>query len=253
MDTSQDRGRTALVTGGGSGIGKAVAIALAAHGFRVAIVGRNKARLEEVAAMIGRGDVLVHDADLREPESVTRLFDAIAATFGRLDVLFNNAGVNAPATPFEDFAFDDWTRVVDTNLTAAFLCAQAAFRMMKNQTPQGGRIINNGSISATTPRPHAVAYTSSKHGVLGLTKTISLEGRKYNIACGQIDIGNTATSLTERMTGGTLQADFTMRPEPRFDVRHVADAVAFMANLPLDSNVQQLTIMATTMPFVGRG
>jgi NAD(P)-dependent dehydrogenase (short-subunit alcohol dehydrogenase family) len=227
-------------------------VALAEQGFRVALSGLTKAKLEKVASLIGP-DALIHPADLRDPNSVAKLFDAIAQSFGRLDLLFNNAGVNTPPTPFEAVTLQDWNLVIDTNLTATFLCAQAAFNLMKAQNPRGGRIINNGSISSSSPRPHAVAYTASKHAVLGLTKTISLEGRKYNVACGQIDIGNTATPMTDQMESGILQADFTIRPEPTFDVRHVAEAVVFMANLPLDANVQSLTIVATTMPYVGRG
>jgi NAD(P)-dependent dehydrogenase (short-subunit alcohol dehydrogenase family) len=244
--------RTVLVTGGGSGIGKAVALTLAEHGFRVAITGRRAALLEEVAGALGP-DSLAHPADVTDPDQVKRLFEAIAQTFGRLDVLFNNAGINTPSTPFEAMALRDWHSVIETNLTAAFLCAQAAFIMMKEQVPRGGRIINNGSISATSPRPQMVAYTASKHGVLGLTKAISLEGRQYGIACGQIDIGNVVTPLADRIAKGTLQADLTVRAEPMFDVRHVADAVVYMANLPLDVNVQSMTVLATTMPYVGRG
>ena len=192
-------------------------------------------------------------ADVSNPESVRALFAKIKETFGRLDLLFNNAGTGAPAIPMEDLSYEQWSKVVGVNLTGAFLCAQEAIRLMKAQTPSGGRIINNGSISAHAPRPNSAPYTTTKHAILGLTKCISLDGRKYGIACGQIDIGNAATEMTERMTAGVMQANGTMMPEPRMDVRHVADAVVYMASLPLEANVQFLTIMATNMPFVGRG
>ena len=244
--------RSALVTGGGSGIGRAAALALKGKGFRIALAGRRREALEETADLLGPG-TLICPADLTSETDVDRLFSAVSRDFGRLDLLFNNAGVNTPATPFEDLALADWQRVLDTNLTGAFLCARGAFRLMKSQRPQGGRIINNGSLSAAAPRPHAAHYNASKHGLLGLTKTISLEGRQYSIACGQIDIGNAETALAERMSHGVLQADLSVRTEPTFDVRHVADAIAYMADLPLDVNVQSLTVMATTMPFIGRG
>jgi NAD(P)-dependent dehydrogenase (short-subunit alcohol dehydrogenase family) len=242
----------ALVTGAGSGIGRAVALALAGHSYRVVLTGRHRERLEEVAR---EGGALCHaiPSDVTDPHSVTRLFARIAMEFGRLDLLFNNAGAGAPPTPLEDLPVERWRTVIDTNLTGTFLCTQAAFRLMKEQTPRGGRIINNGSISAAAPRPHMIAYTASKHAVTGLTKSTSLEGRKYDIACGQIDIGNTATDMAAAMVTGTLQADLSVRVEPTFDVKHVAEAVLYMANLPLDANVLFMTITATKMPFVGRG
>jgi NAD(P)-dependent dehydrogenase (short-subunit alcohol dehydrogenase family) len=244
--------KIALVTGAGSGIGKAVALAFAHSGFEVVLTGRRLGRLEETAR---EGGAMCHiiGADVTDPKSVDALFARIDQQFGRLDVLFNNAGTAAPPTPLEDLAFDQWRTVVDTNLTGAFLCTQAAFRLMKRQSPRGGRIINNGSISASVPRPNMLAYTASKHAVSGLTKATSLEGRQYDIACGQIDIGNTATPLASAMDTGTLQADFSLKPEPTFDVRHVADAVMYMANLPLEANVLFMTVMATKMPYVGRG
>jgi len=244
--------RVALVTGAGSGIGRAVAIALAGAGYAVVLAGRRTAPLEETAAMAA-GSTLVLAVDVTDAAAVASMVDQTVAKFGRLDVLFNNAGTAAPPTPVAELAPDVWRRVIDTNLTGAFLCAQAAFRAMQAQSPQGGRIINNGSIASSTPRPNMAAYTASKHAVTGLTKSLSLEGRRYQIACGQIDIGNVQTNLGIPMSSGTLQADFSLKPEPTFDVRHVADAVLYMANLPLDANVLQMTVMATTMPFVGRG
>lgn len=244
--------KIALVTGGGSGIGRAVALALAAGGFQVVITGRRQERLDQVAAEAGsncRGIV----ADVVDPQSVAALFARIQHEFGRLDLLFNNAGTNAPPTPLEDLSLERWRAVIDTNLTGTFLCTQAAFRLMKSQSPRGGRIINNGSIAATAPRPHAAAYTASKHGVAGLTKSTSLEGRQYDIACGQIDIGNTATDLAAGFVNGTLQADMSLKTEPTFDVKHVADAVLYMASLPPEANVLFMTVMATKMPYVGRG
>lgn len=244
--------KIALVTGAGSGIGRAVSVALAGSGFTVVLAGRRLAQLEQVAREAGHGAV-GSVADVTDRNSVDALFARIAADFGRLDLLFNNAGVSAPPAPLEDLPFDQWRSVLDTNLTGAFLCTQAAFRLMKTQTPRGGRIINNGSVSAAAPRPRLVAYTASKHAVTGLTKATSLEGRAHDIACGQIDIGNTATELAAAMTHGTLQADLSIRSEPTFDVKHVADAVVYMAGLPLDANVLFMTVMATKMPFVGRG
>lgn len=244
--------KIALVTGGGSGIGRAVALALAAGGFQVVITGRRQERLDQVAAEVGsncRGIV----ADVVDPQSVAALFARIQHEFGRLDLLFNNAGTNAPPTPLEDLSLERWRAVIDTNLTGTFLCTQAAFRLMKSQSPRGGRIINNGSIAATAPRPHAAAYTASKHGVAGLTKSTSLEGRQYDIACGQVDIGNTATDLAAGFVNGTLQADMSLKTEPTFDVKHVADAVLYMASLPPEANVLFMTVMATKMPYVGRG
>lgn len=244
--------RVALVTGAGSGIGRAVAIALAGAGYAVTLAGRRVAPLEETAAL-AEGKTLVIPVDVTDAVAVASMVDQTVGKFGRLDVLFNNAGTAAPPTPTDELAPEVWRRVIDTNLTGAFLCAQAAFRAMKAQEPQGGRIINNGSIASVTPRPNMAAYTASKHAVTGLTKSLSLEGRRYDIACGQIDIGNVQTNLGIPMSSGTLQADFSLKPEPTFDVRHVADAVLYMANLPLNANVLQMTVMATTMPFVGRG
>jgi NAD(P)-dependent dehydrogenase (short-subunit alcohol dehydrogenase family) len=247
-------GPVAIITGAGSGTGRATALAMLAAGFSVTLAGRRRERLEETAALAGPGAwSLVVPTDVREPASVDALFARTQQTFGRLDVLFNNAGVGAPAVPLEDLAFEAWRAVVDVNLTGMFLCTQAAFKLMKAQDPRGGRIINNGSISAHTPRPNSAPYTASKHAVAGLTKSTALDGRKYNIACGQIDIGNAATDLTERMLAGVPQANGTMLPEPRMDVDHVAQAVLHMAQLPLEANVLFMTIMATKMPFVGRG
>ncbi|HLF38723.1 MAG TPA: SDR family oxidoreductase [Burkholderiales bacterium] len=251
--TSQDK--TALVTGAGTGVGRAVALALLKDGYRVALAGRRKEMLEQTASQAGPAakNTLIVPTDVGKPGEVHALFAKIRETFGRLDVLFNNAGGNAPGVPFEDLPFEKWQSVVDVNLTGMFLCAQAAFRMMKDQSPRGGRIINNGSISAHTPRPGSAPYTATKHGVTGLTKTISLDGRPYDIACGQVDIGNAISPMTERMAQGVRQANGTTAPEPRMDPVHVGNAVVFMANLPLDVNVLTLTIMATKMPFVGRG
>ncbi|MGK5556312.1 SDR family oxidoreductase [Actinomadura kijaniata] len=251
----ESTGGVAVVTGAGSGIGAAVAVALLEDGWRVALAGRRAAALEETAGKAGAGDrALVVPADVTSPESVEALFAAVRRRWGRLDLLFNNAGRFGAAAPVEEFSLDEWRSVVDTNLTGAFLCAREAFRLMREQEPRGGRIINNGSLSAHTPRPHAVAYTATKHAVTGLTKQLSLEGRRYGIACGQIDIGNAATEMTSGFGGGALQADGSVRAEPVMDVRHVADAVRYMAGLPLDANAQFLTVMATAMPsFVGRG
>jgi len=247
--------RTALVTGAGTGVGRAVALALLKDGYRVALAGRRKEMLEQTASQAGPAvtNALIVPTDVGKPDQVGALFAKIKDGFGRLDVLFNNAGGNAPGVPFEDLPFEKWQSVVDVNLTGMFLCAQAAFRMMKDQVPRGGRIINNGSISAHTPRPGSAPYTATKHGVTGLTKTISLDGRPYDIACGQVDIGNAISPMTERMAQGVKQANGTTAPEPRMDPVHVGNAVVFMANLPLDVNVFTLTIMATKMPFVGRG
>jgi len=244
--------KIALVTGAGSGIGRAVALALAKAGYTVVLAGRRLPQLDQVAREAGSRAVGM-TADVTDPASVDALFARIAKDFGRLDLLFNNAGVSVPPAPLEDLPFDQWRSVVDTNLTGAFLCTQAAFRLMKTQQPRGGRIINNGSVSATAPRPRLVAYTASKHAVSGLTKATSLEGRAYDIACGQIDIGNTATDMATAMTQGTLQADLSIKTEPVFDVKYVADAVIYMASLPLEANVLFMTVMATKMPFVGRG
>ena len=236
-----------MVTGAGSGIGRAIARALIGAGYEVALAGRRAEALSETAP-----DALAVPTDVTDPASVAALFDAVRSRWGRLDLLVNNAGVSAGGT-IDELSFEDWKRTVDTNLTGMFLCAQQAVRLMKAQDPQGGRIINNGSISAHAPRPASVAYTSTKHAVTGLTRSISLDGRAWNVACGQIDIGNAGTEMTERMAAGIPQADGRIAAEPTFDVRHVADAVLYMAGLPLDANVQFLTVMATTMPFIGRG
>ncbi|UQN71580.1 SDR family oxidoreductase [Burkholderia multivorans] len=245
----------AAVTGAGSGIGRAAAVALAGAGFTVALIGRTEASLRETQEAIraAGGDAHVFPADVTDEVSVDHAFAQIEQQFGRLDVLFNNAGRTAPPVSLDAYELDVWNAVVATNLTGVFLCARAAWRIMKAQTPQGGRIINNGSISAYSPRPETIAYTATKHAVTGITRSLALDGRAYNIACGQIDIGNAATALTERMTQGVPQADGSMAPEPRMDVAHVANAVVQMASLPLDANILNMTIMATTMPFVGRG
>lgn len=247
--------KTAIVTGAGSGIGRAVAVALLGAGYRVALAGRRAEALQESVAMAGAkpGAALPVTCDVGDPESVAALFAATKAKFGRLDVLFNNAGSGTPPMPLEDIPVESWQAVVNANLSGAFYCTQQAFRMMKEQTPRGGRIINNGSISAHTPRPFSAPYTSTKHAITGLTKSTSLDGRAYDIACSQIDIGNAETPMTARMPQGVPQADGTMAPEPVMDVRHVADAVLHMASLPLDANVLFMTVMATNMPFVGRG
>jgi NAD(P)-dependent dehydrogenase (short-subunit alcohol dehydrogenase family) len=245
----------AAVTGAGSGIGRSTAVALSNAGFTVALIGRREAPLLETreTIRIAGGAASVFCADVTSEASVEQAFSRIAHEFGRLDVLFNNAGRNAGAVPLDKYSLDFWNDVVATNLTGVFLCARAAWRLMKTQSPQGGRIINNGSISAHSPRPNTIAYTATKHAVTGMTKSLALDGRAFNIACSQIDIGNAATPLTERMTRGVLQADGTMAPEARMDVTHVANAIVHMASLPLEANVLNMTIMATTMPFVGRG
>jgi NAD(P)-dependent dehydrogenase (short-subunit alcohol dehydrogenase family) len=243
----------ALVTGGGSGVGRAAAVALAAAGFTVVATGRREEPVAETARLCG-GDARGLVCDVRQPEEVAALFGEVEERFGRLDVLFNNAGTGAPATPLEDLDVDVWRAVLETNVTGTFLCTREAFRLMKRQTPRGGRIVNNGSLSAYVPRPRSAAYTASKHAITGLTRATSLDGREHDIACGQIDIGNAATDMTETMrTTGARQADGTFRPEPTIDVEHVARAVVYMATLPLDANVQFMTVMATSMPFVGRG
>jgi NAD(P)-dependent dehydrogenase (short-subunit alcohol dehydrogenase family) len=245
--------RIAIVTGAGSGIGRAVALALLADGYHVALAGRRADALAETAALAAADERwLTVPTDVSQPDAVDALFARVGATWGRLDLLFNNAGMGAGA-PFEDLSLAQWKAVVDVNLTGMFLCAQGAFRLMKAQRPQGGRIINNGSISSMSPRPDSAAYVATKHGVSGLTKSLALDGRAYDIACGQIDIGNAVTPLTERMPAGAKQADGRMVPEPRMAVADVARAVVFMASLPLESNVLTMTIMATKMPFVGRG
>ena len=247
--------KIALVTGGGSGIGRAVAQALAAEGYAVVIAGRRRDLLEAVAKEDGEHGRIIEPiaADVREWSSVNSLFAQVRERHGRLDLLFNNAGVSAPAIPIEDLTLEQWLAVVETNLTGAFLCTQQAFAMMKNQNPRGGRIINNGSISAHSPRPNSAPYTATKHAITGLTKSTALDGRAFDIACGQIDIGNAATDLTEGIARGAMQADGRNAPEPRMDVSDVARAVVYMASLPLDSNVQFMTVMATKMPFIGRG
>ena len=247
--------KVVLVTGAGSGVGRAVSLALHSAGYSVVLAGRRAAELEQTAALAKRSGakMLAVPTDIGKPESVRELFARTKETFGRLDVLFNNAGINAPAIPMEELTCEQWNAVVAVNLTGAFLCAQEAIRLMKAQIPRGGRIINNGSISAHVPRPNSAPYTATKHAITGLTKCISLDGRKYGIACGQIDIGNAATEMTQRMTDGVPQANGTTVVEPRMDVQHVADAVLYMANLPLDANVQFMTVMATAMPFIGRG
>jgi len=244
--------RYAVITGGGSGIGRAAANALADDGWTVLLAGRRAAPLEETAAAIGRA-ASTAVCDVADTDAVAALFALVRERFGRLDLLVNNAGIGAPAVPLEDLDPATWRRVVDTNLTGAFLCTQEAFRIMRDQEPRGGRIINNGSISASSPRPRSAPYTATKHAIAGLTKATSLDGRPYDIACGQIDIGNAGTDMTARMAEGVLQADGTTAVEPTFDVAHVGRAVAYMASLPLDANVQSLTVMATKMPFIGRG
>jgi NAD(P)-dependent dehydrogenase (short-subunit alcohol dehydrogenase family) len=247
--------RVAVVTGGGTGIGRVVALALAGEGWHVAVAGRRPEPLEATAEA-GRAlgaRMLAAPADVGDPDSVEALFAAVRETFGRLDLLFNNAGSGAPPVPLEDLTYAQWRAVVDANLTGAFLCTQAAIRIMKDQRPRGGRIINNGSISAHAPRPYSAPYTATKHAITGLTKSTSLDCRQYDIACGQIDIGNAATEMTDRMAQGILQANGTTEVEPRMDVEHVARAVLYMAGLPLDTNVQSLMVMATKMPYVGRG
>jgi NAD(P)-dependent dehydrogenase (short-subunit alcohol dehydrogenase family) len=245
----------ALVTGGGVGIGKASALKLAAAGWSVAVTGRRPEPLEATAREIeGHGRrALAHPCDIGDPAQVRALFGAVEAAFGRLDLLFNNAGVSAPGVPMDELTYEQWKTVVDANLTGAFLCAQGAMRLMKKQQPQGGRIINNGSISASTPRPNSAPYTATKHAITGLTKSIALDGRPFDIACGQIDIGNALTEMTRRMTKGVPQADGRLAEEPTMDVNEVGDAVVHMASLPLSTNILTMTIMATKMPLVGRG
>jgi NAD(P)-dependent dehydrogenase (short-subunit alcohol dehydrogenase family) len=246
--------RIAIITGAGRGIGKATALAFLEDGYRVALAGRHRDTLERTAAESGAGDrALVVPTDVADPASVDALFAGVHTAFGRLDVLFNNAGTGSRAVPLDEITFEEWRKVVDVNLTGTFLCTRAAFRMMKDQDPRGGRIINNGSISAHAPRPSSAPYTATKHAITGLTKSTSLDGRPYDIACGQIDIGNALTEMTARMSQGVRQGDGSVRPEPTIDVAHVANAILHMANLPLDANVQFMTIMATKMPFVGRG
>ena len=244
--------KVALVTGAGSGIGRAAAIALSQDGFALVLAGRRTEPLEETAGLL-KGESLSVSTDVGDPASVAALFGATREKFGRLDLLFNNAGMGAPAVPLEDLSYEQWQAVVNANLTGTFLCTQGAIRMMKAQTPQGGRIINNGSISAHTPRPNSAPYTATKHAVSGLTKSTALDGRAFNIACGQIDIGNAATAMTARAHEGLAQPDGRVAPEPRMDLNEAARAVAYMASLPLDANILFMTVMATTMPYVGRG
>ena len=261
MTTSHNR--IALVTGAGSGIGRATALALRVDGWQVVLSGRRAAPLAETTALAGValegrfGDIATRTlevtADVTQPESVAALFDAVRQRHGRLDLLFNNAGISTPGVPLDELGIEQWRAAVDTNLTGAFLCLQQAFKLMKTQSPRGGRIVNNGSISAYAPRPRSIAYTSTKHAITGLTKTASLDGRAFDIAVGQIDIGNAATDMTEKMTLGVPQADGSLKVEARMDVRHAADAVLHMANLPLSANVLFMTVMASAMPYVGRG
>jgi NAD(P)-dependent dehydrogenase (short-subunit alcohol dehydrogenase family) len=252
---TQANQKVALVTGAGVGIGRAAAKALLKGGYKVVLTGRNLHKLEKAILDIGgtAENCLAVACDVGKPDQVKRLFVALKDKFGRIDVLFNNAGIGAPAIPMEELTYEQWMNVVNANLCGAFLCSQEAIRMMKAQSPQGGRIINNGSISAHAPRPMSAPYTSTKHAITGLTKTIALDGRPFNIACGQIDIGNAATEMTERMAAGIIQADHSVKVEPRMDVDHVGEAVLHMAQLPLESNILNMTIMATNMPFVGRG
>ncbi|MES2099269.1 MAG: SDR family oxidoreductase [Pseudomonadota bacterium] len=247
--------KIAMVTGAGSGIGRATALALLAAGYKVVLAGRRADALNETKALAGAlaEHALPVPTDATDPAAVVALFGATRNAFGRLDVLFNNAGTGAPAIPMDELTVEQWKAVVDVNLTAVFLCTQQAFKLMKTQSPRGGRIINNGSISAVAPRPFSAPYTATKHAITGLTKATSLDGRAHDIACGQIDIGNAASEMTQRMTTGVPQANGTLMVEPRMDVKHVADAVVHMASLPLEANVQFMTVMATKMPFVGRG
>jgi NAD(P)-dependent dehydrogenase (short-subunit alcohol dehydrogenase family) len=249
------KGKVAVVTGAGTGVGRAVALALMGDGYSVALAGRRKEPLEKTAqeGEAKGGKALVVPTDVRDVASIRALFAKTKEAFGRLDVLFNNAGIGAPPVPIEELPVEKWKEVVDTNLTACFVCTQEAIKIMKDQKPRGGRIINNGSISAHTPRPFSIAYTSTKHAITGLTKSTALDGRAYDIAAGQVDIGNAATPMTERMVDGVLQPSGQKMPEPRMDADHVGSAVLYMANLPLESNVLFMTVMATKMPFVGRG
>ena len=247
--------KVAVVTGGGSGIGRAVALGLAGHGYSVVVAGRRREPLEETARQASPSGtrLLAVTADVGDPASVSGLFGTVRDAFGRLDLLFNNAGQVAPSVPLEDLTYEQWSSTVKTNLTGAFLCTQQAIKIMKAQQPRGGRIINNGSISAHSPRPHSAPYTATKHAITGLTKSTALDGRAYDIACGQIDIGNAATDLTEEFASGVMQASGQMAVEPRIDTRYIVEAVLYMASLPLDANVQFMTLLATKMPFVGRG
>ena len=253
MTEAKDKNKIAIVTGAGTGVGRAASLALMHAGFTVVLAGRRKEKLEETSSLGVPGKSLAVSSDMTDAGSIAALFAKVMETYGRLDLLFNNAGMGTPAMPFEDLSLAQWHAVVSTNLTAAFLCTQHAFRIMKDQTPRGGRIINNGSISAHAPRPFSAPYTSTKHAITGLTKATNLDGRAYDIAVGQIDIGNAATPMTDRMVDGVLQPDGRKMPEPRMDSKAVGDAVAYMAGLPLDANVLFMTVMASKMPFVGRG
>jgi len=256
MASETAKARIALVTGGGTGVGKAIAGALLGAGFTVVITGRRQEVLDKAAGELTKasgGRVRAIQADVGDPGSVAALFDMVKAEFGRLDLLVNNAGIGTPAVPMEDITFDQWSAIVGANLTGAFLCTQQAFRLMKAQNPRGGRIINNGSISAQTPRPNSAPYTATKHAITGLTKSTALDGRPFDIACGQIDIGNAATDMTARMAGGVMQANGEIASEPTIPASHIGDAVVYMASLPLEANVLTMTVMATTMPLVGRG
>jgi NAD(P)-dependent dehydrogenase (short-subunit alcohol dehydrogenase family) len=250
---TEPKNKIAIVTGAGTGVGRAASLALMNSGFTVVLAGRRVEKLEETSGLGVPGKSLAVSSDMTDAGSIAALFAKVMETYGRLDLLFNNAGMGTPAMPFEDLTLKQWQAVVDTNLTAAFLCTQHAFRIMKDQTPRGGRIINNGSISAHAPRPYSAPYTSTKHAITGLTKATNLDGRAYDIAVGQIDIGNAATPMTDRMVDGVLQPDGRKMPEPRMDSKAVGDAVAYMAGLPLDANVLFMTVMASKMPFVGRG
>ncbi|HLI99961.1 MAG TPA: SDR family oxidoreductase [Bradyrhizobium sp.] len=250
---TDSKNKIAIVTGAGTGVGRAASLALMNAGFTVALAGRRKEMLEETQKLGPAGKSLAVPADMTDPNSIAALFAKVKESYGRLDLLFNNAGMGTPAMPFEDLTLAQWQAVVSTNFTASFLCTQHAFRIMKDQTPRGGRIINNGSISAHAPRPFSAPYTSTKHAITGLTKATNLDGRAYDIAVGQIDIGNAATPMTDRMVDGVLQPDGRKMPEPRMDSKAVGDAVAYMAGLPLDANVLFMTVMASKMPFVGRG
>lgn len=255
MNTDLIQEKIALITGAGSGIGRAIALQLFKDGYSIVLAGRRREALEETALLAGveEGRVLVFPSDIANSRDVAALFKASSERFGRLDLLFNNAGIFTPAASIEDISIEHWQSAIDVNLTGAFLCTQEAFKLMKRQQPRGGRIINNGSISAHVPRPRSATYTATKHAITGLTKITSLDGRQYDIACGQIDIGNASTEMTEKMQRGILQANGSVAVEPTMDVQHVARAVSYMASLPLDANVQFMTVMATNMPFIGRG
>jgi NAD(P)-dependent dehydrogenase (short-subunit alcohol dehydrogenase family) len=248
-----DQRKIAVVTGAGTGIGRNAVLALSKRNFVVVLAGRNLQTLKETESMAGNAETLAVATDVTQPASVAQLFERTKAVFGRVDVLFNNAGTSAPPIPFEQLTPEQWDAVVAVNLTGAFLCAQAAYRVMKDQSPQGGRIINNGSISAQVPRPNSAPYTATKHAITGLTKSLSLDGRRYNIACGQIDIGNAATTMVNKISTGVVQANGSLLAEPTMPVDHVGEAIAYMAGLPLETNVQFMTVMATAMPYIGRG